>query len=77
MLQFYVMQTRPYRPTYGAIMGDFTFVISLNDNNKFHATVKRAGAKPFDGTIIELGKNFRHFHDAVKACEKYYHNQEN
>jgi hypothetical protein len=40
-------------------------------SGKFHATTKKRGGQPFDGTIVELGYH-KHFQDAAKACETYW-----
>jgi hypothetical protein len=75
MIQFTPIQIHPQRPTYGAIMGEYTFVITLTDNGKFHASVKRLGAKKFDGTRKDLG-NFHQFNKAAHACETYWRNHQ-
>jgi hypothetical protein len=75
VIEFTPFAVRPDIPTYGAIMCEFTFVITAIGNNRsrplFHASVKKLGAVRFDGTRTDLG-HYRRFNDAAKACEDYY-----
>jgi hypothetical protein len=70
MMEFIPVGISPGTPTYSAIRGDFTFVITYI-NGKFHATAKKRGGKPFDGTIVELGYH-KHFQDAAQVCDRYW-----
>jgi hypothetical protein len=72
MMEFVNLATRPDIPTYGAIGGEFSFVITFltEGGDRFHASVKKLGAQKFDGTRIDLG-HFKRFADAAKACEIY------
>lgn len=59
-------------PLFGAQEGQFTFIISQDDNDAFSASVKHRGAKAFDGTLGELGyRSFKTFDEAKAACEKF------
>jgi hypothetical protein len=70
MMQFTMLSIHPDVPTYGAVQGEFTFIIT-RIKHKFHASVKRVGTKKFDNTRIDIG-HFNHFQDASKACETYF-----
>jgi hypothetical protein len=70
MMQFVLTSLRPEIPTYGAIRGQYSFVITLIEG-WFHATAKKTGGKAFDRTRVELGY-YHHFQDAQDACEKYF-----
>ena len=70
MIEFILTSLRPNPPIYGAVKGQYTFVISFIDG-WFHATSKKIGAKKFDGTRVELGY-YRHFKEAAEACNKYF-----
>jgi hypothetical protein len=71
MIEFVTLQTRPGTPTYGAIKGEFSFVITLTETGKFHASLKKLGAVIWDGSRVDLGY-FRTFHEATEACETYH-----
>jgi hypothetical protein len=70
MMEFILTSLHPAPPTYGAIRGNFSFVITLT-KGWFHATAKKRGGKIFDGKLVELGY-YRHFQEAAQACDKYW-----
>lgn len=64
-------------PIYGmsmwaAIQGNYTFLISEDhhQDNRVRASIKPAGAKPFDERRIDLGL-FNSVHEAMEACRNW------
>jgi hypothetical protein len=55
-----------------ATRDNYSFIVSVdfNHDEEIAASVKRLGATPFDGGLIELGR-FGTIQDAMMACQKW------
>jgi hypothetical protein len=71
MIFFPMPSAVPGFMTWGAMRDGMTFVISKDeDTGEIIASVKVAGATPFDDTRHDLG-TFKIIDDAIRACREF------